>query len=150
MRRLLRAETQRNNTIRKITEDKILETKKLLQSKKRVELENHEQRIKRTIIQEAKENVWKKWMGKVPKSRPSQTSDKEELEETLKRVEKALEGWKNEERDRKEQEKRELERRNNYIEEKKDKENERIIREKEKPEKRKAIRKALGNAKMGS
>ena len=131
-----RAATQKAKTIQAITEKKILTNLKLLPNTRKVALENEQQRTNRIMIKEAKENMWKRWRGKVPMSRKNTNlSEQERLEEKLSRIEREIESWRNEEKDRKEQEERELQRREKYIEEKKEKENTRIIKEKAKKEK---------------
>ena len=80
--RLERAAAQKADTIKEITEKKILTNLKLLPNTRRVALENEQQRQKRMILTEVKQNMWKKWRGQVPKSRINTNQRKQErLEE---------------------------------------------------------------------
>ena len=134
--RLKRAEMGRNEVIQRVTEEKILKITSMLPSKSRTRLENEESRDKRILLQETKTNLWKKWRGRIPTKQEYQHLEKKErLEMQLKKIEKELEKYRQDQDNQKEQERREQERRSKYIAEKKYKENERIEKEKEKTKK---------------
>ena len=134
--RMKRAEKGKEETLRKVTEHKILKLTSMLPAKLRTTLENEESREKRILLQETQSNLWKKWRGRIPSRKDYQHMEKPiRLETQLKRIEKELENHKQEQENKKEQEKRELDRRNKYISEKKYQENERIEKEKEKTKK---------------
>ena len=128
-----RAEIGKEDTLRRITEQKLLKLSAMLPERSRMKIEDEESRKKRILLQETQSNLWKKWRGRIPNRKEYQHMEKEQrLETQLKRVEKELENYKKELENKKEQERREEERRKKYVAEKKFKENERIQKDKEK------------------
>ena len=94
--RLRRSETQKAETLQRLTQKKITENWNRLPESEKRHLEKEETKRRRLELREAKINIWKKWRRKemTPRTKSKEETDKEwleRIEQTLEKLKKSPE-----------------------------------------------------------